>query len=151
MKTNNKILLLAILVMSSSCSPSERLGRLISNHPELTLSDTLTLRDTIPVPFVQANTLIPFIALKDTVLLKSGRLEIALQAARETLYVKGKCGADTIIRTRRVMVEKIRVIKPDRLDALIAKIPWLVTGLITITIIAGFLIYRIRRIKSIGL
>ncbi|MCK9422207.1 MAG: hypothetical protein M0Q38_06385 [Bacteroidales bacterium] len=144
-----KILIIAVLALASSCSPSARLTRLLSRHPELTMPDTLTIRDTITVPTVVADTLIPTMALKDTVWLRSGRLEIALQATPKTLYVKGKCKADTIVRTHRVITEKIKVIKPNRTDALIAKIPWLVVGLITIAAITWSVISRLKVSKTI--
>ena len=148
MKPIQKILPLAVLILLSACSPSARIARILERHPELTLSDTLLIRDTIPLPSMEADTLLQLEAMKDTVFLRNDRLDIALSSNLKTLYVKGKCKADTIYRTHRVTVEKIRIMKPNRLDALIAKIPWLVVGLIAILALTGLVVYR-KKLKSL--
>ena len=149
MKTILKICLMAAMMGEMACSPQTRLSRMLMRHPELTLSDTLVFRDTVNIPAIVADTVVGLATLNDTVFLRNDRLEIALQATPETLYVKGKCKADTIYRTHRVAVEKVKVVKPNRLNALIATVPWLVTGLIAIALLFVVLVYRKNQIKSL--
>ena len=133
---------MAALILITACSPQARLTRLLARHPELTLSDTLTIRDTIIVMPIEADTVISLAELRDTVYLRNEQLEIALQSTANTLFVKGECKADTVYRTHRITVERIKVIKPDRLDAFIAKIPWLVVGLIVVAVLIALVLFR---------
>ncbi|MEI6174933.1 MAG: hypothetical protein WCR01_14375 [Bacteroidota bacterium] len=142
MKTMYNIPFMAALILITACSPQARLTRLLARHPELTLSDTLTIRDTIIVMPIEADTVISLAELRDTVYLRNEQLEIALQSTANTLFVKGKCKADTVYRTHRITVERIKVIKPDRLDAFIAKIPWLVVGLIVVAVLIALVLFR---------
>jgi len=142
MKTNLKFLLIISIALYSACSPSHRLTSLISNHPELTTTDTLLLKDTIAIPLAKADTTLDFNSLFKPVFLNQGRLEMEIQAVHDTLYVKGKCKPDTIYRTRSIPVEKIKLVKPNRTDAIIARIPWLVAGLIAITVFGGLVYLR---------
>ncbi|MFZ4563955.1 MAG: hypothetical protein ACOYNU_11290 [Bacteroidales bacterium] len=142
MKTMYNIPFMAALILITACSPQARLTRLLARHPELTLSDTLTIRDTIVVMPIEADTVISLAELRDTVYLRNEQLEIALQSTANTLFVKGKCKADTVYRTHRITVERIKVIKPDRLDAFIAKIPWLVVGLIVVAVLIALVLFR---------
>lgn len=130
MKTIYAASCIFLLVILSGCSPSHRLNRLLDAHPELTVADTLVVTDTITTAQVEADTLIPLAGLSEPVIIQKGPLEIIVQTLRDTLYVQGKCKADTIYRTRRIPVEKIRIVKPDRLDAIISRIPWLAAALI---------------------
>ncbi|MCK9422171.1 MAG: hypothetical protein M0Q38_06205 [Bacteroidales bacterium] len=145
MKNILKILFLAGMMLHTACSPSARVSRILSRHPELTVTDTLIFRDMIAIPSIEADTVIRFGALKEPVFLRHERLEVELQYNKETLFVKGKCKADTIYRTHRIPVEKIKLIKPNRIDALIARIPWLVMGLIAVSVVIGLMIYRKNR------
>lgn len=142
MKTMYNIPFIAALILATACSPQARLTRLLTHHPELTLSDTLSFRDTIILAPVEADTVIALAELKDTVYLRNESLEISLLATASTLFVKGKCKTDTVYRTHRVNVEKIKVVKPDRLDAFISKIPWLVVGLIAMAALTCLVLYR---------
>ena len=126
------------------CSATQRLNRLLDEHPELVVADTLVITDTITTAQVEADTLIPLARLSEPVIIQKGPLEIIVQTLRDTLYVQGKCKADTIYRTRRIPVEKIRIVKPDRLDALISRIPWLSAALIALVCGVIFLISKLK-------
>lgn len=149
MKKVLNILILAVLTTSMACSPSRRLARLVAHHPELAMADTLLLRDTVAVQPVEADTIVSLKSLNDTMFLRNGRLEVVLKTGQDTLYVKGTCKADTIYRTHRVAVEKVMVVRPNRTDALIAKIPWLVAGLIAMAGLAGYVVFRKRQFNSL--
>ena len=131
MSTIYKILLFIMLLLSS-CSPQQRLQHLLASHPELKASDTLLVKDTLIVPGTSIDTSVNLLNLRDTVVITKDKLVIQLEKKHDTLFIQGKCKADTIIKTLHIATEKIRVIKPDRVSAFIAKIPWIVIGLITI-------------------
>ena len=144
MKTIFKITLLLVLSIQTGCSPSARLNRLLTRHPELKIPDTIVINDTMTIPQVEADTIIYIDSIRDTVILQKDRLEITLNRIHDTLYIRGKCKADTVIMNRTIPVEKIKIVKPDKLDNLIAAIPWLISGLITI-VVFGFFFLRNRR------
>jgi len=144
MKPLQNILALLVLILLSGCSPSARIAHILMRHPGLTLTDTLVIRDTIPVPSAEADTILQLEAMKDTVFLRNDRLDIALLSTTKTLYVRGKCKADTIFRTHRVAVEKVKWVKPGRVDLLLSKIPW-IAGLIIALMFTLLLILRSKR------
>ena len=61
----------------------------------------------------------------------------------DTIHLKGKCKPDTIYRIRSIPFERIKLVKPDRADAVIARIPWLVAGLIAIMVLGGLALHRL--------
>jgi len=141
-RTINFLLLLIFIL--ASCSPQKRLSRLVNHHPELKVVDTLHIRDTIPIPMVQADTLLHMDSLFDTVTFKKDRLKVSVLRLHDTLYLQGKCEADTIFVDRKIPVERIITVKPDRVGQLISRIPWLVVGLISIILLVLFLIIRFK-------
>lgn len=144
MKTIFKISLLLVLSIQTGCSPSARLNRLLIHHPELMIADTMLISDTITIPLVEADTFFYLDSIHDTIILKKDRLEITLHRIHDTLYIRGKCNADTIIIHRTVPVEKIKIVKPDKLDQLISKIPWLISGLIFIILLFALLVFKLK-------
>ena len=145
MKAIFKITLLLVLSIQTGCSPSARLNRLLTRHPELKIPDTIVINDTMTIPQVEADTIIYIDSIRDTVILQKDRLEITLNRIHDTLYIRGKCKADTIIIHRSIPVEKIKVVKLDKLDQLISKIPWMVSGIICLFCFAFFVILKFFR------
>jgi len=136
--------LLLLIFILASCSPQKRLSRLVNHHPELKIVDTLHIRDTIPIPRIQADTLLHMDSLFDTVTFKKDRLQVSVLRLHDTLYLQGKCEADTIFVDKKIPIERIITVKPDRVDQLISRIPWLVVGLISIILLILFLIIRFK-------
>ena len=128
--------ILIFLIVASSCSPTHRLNRLLALHPELKTPDTIFINDTLTTPQNEADTMIHIDSIHDTIILLKDRLEIKLNRVHDTLYIQGKCKADTVIVQRTIPVEKIKIVKVDKLDQLISKIPWLISGLICLLIFA---------------
>lgn len=143
MKTTVKILLIITLALFSACSPSHRLAKLIENHPELTTIDTLLLKDTMAIPLAQADTSLDVKSIAEPVFITQGRLEMEIKVKHDTVHLKGKCKPDTIYRIRSIPFERIKLIIPDRTDALIARIPWLVAGLIAIMVGGGIALHKL--------
>lgn len=144
MKIILKISLLLVLSIQTGCSPSARLNRLLTRHPELKTPDTIVINDTMTIPQVEADTVFYLDSIHDTIILQKDRLEITINRIHDTLYIRGKCKADTIIIHRTVSVEKIKVVKPDKLDQLILKIPWLISGLIFIILLVTLLVFKFK-------
>jgi hypothetical protein len=128
----------------TGCSPTARLNRLLIHHPELMIPDTIVISDTMTIPQVEADTVFYLDSIHDTIILQKDRLEITLNRVHDTLYVRGKCKADTIIILRSIPVEKIKIVKPDKLDQLISKIPWLISGLIFIILLLALLVFKFK-------
>ena len=105
--------IIILLFLLSSCSPQTRLQRLVAHHPELRIADTLLIRDTIIRPPIMADTALSIMRLTDTVTISRDRLEIKLVRINDTIHIKGKCKADTIIRELRVPVERIKLVKAE--------------------------------------
>jgi len=80
-----------------------------------------------------------FKTIRDTVIIQKDRLQIKLSKIHDTLFFTGKCKGDTIYITRKIPVEKIKIVKPDLLNNLISKIPWLV--IVFIFLVFGYLFY----------
>ena len=141
-KTAIQVILCGILL--SSCSPSQRLARLLEHHPELKIPDTLFIQDTIPLPFILADTAWHIDNLNDTAFLLKDRLEVSLQRLLDTIYLQGKCRADTIYIEHQIPVEKIKLVKQDKLDQLISQIPWIAVGVIAVILFFILLLFRAR-------
>ena len=136
--------LLLLILLLSSCSPQRRLNRLLALHPELKTPDTLVLRDTIPIPQIQTDTILRLSTLHDTVTLHKDHLQVKIHRLHDTIYIQSKTLPDTIFITRRIPIQLIRYVQPDRLDNLISKIPWLVIALI---LLIGFIIFLFIRFR----
>jgi len=134
--------ILMIILLATACSPARRLNRLLALHPELKTPETLLIRDTIPIPEIKADTILHFDSIHDTVIIRKDRLEIKVHRRTDSIFIQGKCKGDTIYIDRKIPVEKIKILHADKTDNLIAKIPWLITGLIVIFLFIVFLILR---------
>lgn len=91
-----------------SCSPSKRLRRLIRNHPELLVRDTIRFTDTVITQAIRTDT--AFLArrlLTDTVTIYKDRLRIQLHQVRDSIFVSAQVAADTIVKHHRVPVDRI--------------------------------------------
>ena len=137
--------ILILLIIASSCSPTHRLNRLLALHPELKIPDTILIKDTLTTPQYEADTVIHIDSIHDTVIVQKDKLEIKLKRIHDTLYIQGKCKADTVIVQRIIPVEKIKVVKVDKLDNLIQNIPWIVAGLIFTILFLGLIVLKFKR------
>ena len=131
--SNPQIFFILLLSVLASCSPQRRLDRLVAHHPELRIADTLLIRDTIITLPVVADTALSIMRLTDTVTISRDRLEIKLVRINDTIHIKGKCKADTILRELRIPVEKIKLVKAE--GGWLGKLPWIIFGLCVIAIV----------------
>jgi len=114
----------------------------------LNTTDTLVVKDTITIPQVEADTVLSIKSIKEPVFINQGRLEVEIRKIHDTLYVKGECKADTIYKTKKIAVERIKLVKPDRTDVLIAKIPWIASGFIALILLVGFVVFKFTNHKN---
>jgi len=134
-----KTTLSLLLLLFTSCSPSYRLNRLLALHPELKTPDTLFIKDSVIIPQVRFDTMFDYKTIPDTVIIQKDRLQIKLRKIHDTLFLTGKCKGDTVYITRKIPVEKIKIVKPDILDNFISKLPWIVIGLICLVLLFVFI------------
>ena len=128
--SNFQIICILLICVLSSCSPQRRLERLVADHPELRMADTLLIRDTIITLPLVADTALSIMRLTDTVTISRDRLEINLVRINDTIHIKGKCKADTIVRVLSVPVEKIKLVKAE--GGWLGKIPWIILVVVVI-------------------
>jgi hypothetical protein len=89
--------LLATLLLCS-CSPEKRLARLLRQHPELVKKDTIWRRDTTISKEVSKDSSFYYYQT-DTVFMREGKLTVKYVMNHDsTVYISGKCDADTIIK-----------------------------------------------------
>ncbi len=105
-----------------SCTPQQRLERLVNRHPELRTPDTIGFTDTVITPLARLDTALPLVDLSAPVTLRHDRLELSMIRIRDTIRLKAECKADTIIRTLRIPVEKIKLQKSPPLLSFTDKI-----------------------------
>ncbi len=129
------------VILITSCSPQRRLERLVRSHPELLSNDTVRVTDTIITLPVKADTAIFLGDLTDTLKLHKENLNVNILRIADSLWISGECRPDTIIRSLEFPVEKIKVVKNDKVDLLIRKMPWVVTGLFILCIVLLLIIY----------
>ena len=131
------ILLLAGFFISA-CSPARRLERILHRNPHLVSLDTLQIRDSVMVPGVKIDTIISLATVHDTIRIEKDRLELRFELKHDTISVTADCKGDTIYIDHLIPVEKVKLVRPDTLDNLISKIPWLVVAFISVLLLRVF-------------
>ncbi len=126
-------LLFLLLTLLTACSAERRLERLVAHHPELQVTDTLLIRDTITRAPVVIDTALALINLTDTVVISRDRLELKLFKVHDTIHVMGKCKADTIVRELRIPVERIKLVKEK--GNVLGKLLWVLVALGVVAIL----------------
>ena len=105
----------------------------------------MVLRDTIPIPQIQADTILRLSTLHDTVILHKDHLQVKIHRLRDTIYVQSKTLPDTIYKMHHIPIQVIRYVQPDKLDNFISKIPWLIIGLGILVILVIYIISKFKR------
>jgi len=137
--------ILIFLIAATGCSPTQRLNRLLALHPELKVSDTIIINEILVTPQVEADTIIHLDSIRDTVVLQKDRMEITLKRIHDTLYIRGKCKSDTVIIHRAIPVEKIKIVRQDKWDNLISRLPWIIGGVVFTFLFITFLILKFKK------
>jgi len=100
-----QIVLFSLLI---SCSPQERLNRLITKHPQLLQLDTLVVRDTVFVENYNYDTTTIIRSYDTTTVINNERvvLKYYYDTLREVIYHEVECLGDTVYVETLVPVEK---------------------------------------------
>jgi hypothetical protein len=101
-----------LLTFLSSCTPENRLNRLISKHPHLVKSDTIWKTDTTIIQAVRYDT--SFTLSYDTTTIVHDRLTIKHFFNRHdsTVYISGECAGDTIYKEIPTVINTVISEKP---------------------------------------
>ena len=100
-----------LILFFASCSPSQRIARILSKHPELIKSDTIWRKDTIVTKEVKKDTSFYFYQ-PDTVYMTQGKLQVKYYFNHDsTIYLQGKCLADTIYKYYPIQVNPLSLEK----------------------------------------
>ena len=97
------IIILSILLVS--CNPKDRFTRLITKHPELITTDSITVHDTVRVivPEVKVDTVVKVNDLLDTIYIEKEQLKVKVWMKGDDVFIEGKCDTvyiDKIIERR---------------------------------------------------
>jgi hypothetical protein len=113
-KTTFFSLFLAIfscLILLEGCflSPTERIARILKNHPDLVKSDTMHVTDTIITEGIKKDSSFYFYQ-KDTIVVQKDNLIMKYFFNRDsTIYLSGEVKRDTIYKDRIVTINSVSV------------------------------------------
>ena len=133
---------LLIILLLASCSPKTRFTRLITKHPELITTDSVTIHDTVRVvvPEVKVDTVVKVNDLLDTIFLEKEQLKVKVWMKGDQVFIEGKC--DTVY-VEQIIERRIPVRYYE-------KTPWwkrLLNNLLPILIIFAIVYFVYRFIK----
>ena len=133
---------LLIILLLASCSPKDRFTRLITKHPELITTDSVTIHDTVRVvvPEVKVDTVVKVNDLLDTIFLEKEQLKVKVWMKGDQVFIEGKC--DTVY-VEQIIERRIPVRYYE-------KTPWwkrLLNNLLPILIIFAIVYFVYRFIK----
>lgn len=92
---------ITICLILISCTPKQRLDRLLNRHPYLATKDTINFIDTVELITnrVQIDTVTKLDHLRrDTFILEREHLKIKTIVYKDSIYVWGQCDRDTITK-----------------------------------------------------
>ena len=122
---------LVLILLLSSCTPQKRLDRLIRRHPELVRVDSVKIVDTVITRDVSIDTM-RVMNTHDTFIVNRDRLTVQVIRHQDSIYVFGKCAADTVVIQRNVPVKVVE----SRSDEGVLK--WVVPVLLVIIMLMIF-------------
>ena len=134
------VILLTLTIVA--CSPKTRFTRLITKHPELITTDSVTIHDTVRVvvPEVKVDTVVKVNDLLDTIFLEKEQLKVKVWMKGDQVFIEGKC--DTVY-VEQIIERRIPVRYYE-------KTPWwkrLLNNLLPILIIFAIVYFVYRFIK----
>ncbi len=103
---NSSLATSLLLLLLASCTPQKRLDRLIRRHPELVRVDSVKIIDTVITQEVSVDTM-QVMNTHDTFIVNRDRLTVQVIRNQDSIYVFGKCAADTVVIERNVPVKVV--------------------------------------------
>lgn len=122
---------LVLILLLASCTPQKRLDRLIRRHPELVRVDSVKIVDTVITRDVSVDTM-RVMNTHDTFIVNRDRLTVQVIRHQDSIYVFGKCAADTVVIERNVPV---RVVEASTDEGVLK---WLVPVLLVVIMLMLF-------------
>lgn len=116
-------LFLLLIVLIAGCSPVKRIQRICERHPSVCEKDTLHIIDTLITQAVRADTVVRY-QIGDTIVLRKDRLTVRTIIKKDTIYQTGECAADTVIKYRTIVRDKV-IIEDKKVSGWLI---WLVLG-----------------------
>lgn len=95
-----------LILFLAACTPQKRLDRLIRRHPELVRVDSVKIVDAVITREVSIDTM-RVMNTHDTFIVNRDRLTVQVIRHQDSIYVFGRCAADTIIIERNVPVKVV--------------------------------------------
>lgn len=125
-----------MIAMLTGCSAEKRLLRLQKKHPELFVTDTLTIRDTVIIAEIRTDTIFNS-KPGDTVTIEKDRLQIKyVKLPGDSVWLEGKCLTDTVYRVVNVPCPNQAKVYPDWWVWMKKQVRWLwIIGIIFLIII----------------
>jgi len=111
----NKIIILLSFLIFISCSPKQRLNRLLKKHPELIKNQDTTIIDTIIARSFYYDSTLKANFFRDTIVIVKNNLTTKIHYNNNTdsLYIVNELKPDTIIKTITIPGKTIEVNKKD--------------------------------------
>ncbi len=106
--------IIIVLLLLQSCSPAQRLGRLVKKNPELVGIDTIYKSDTTIIEAVRADSTFIFSKSIDTFYMDKERLHVKVVRYNDTIHVFGECATDTIIKEVMVQTNTVNPVIKER-------------------------------------
>lgn len=112
-KLKSLLPVLIIGIMAMSCSPQNRLNKLINNHPELAVQDTIHFTDTLISERVEVDTLFSVERFfnSDTVIIEKERLKLEFINTRDSVFINAVCEDDTLIIEKYIPYTKYEILE----------------------------------------
>lgn len=106
-----KTLIIILLILTISCSPQKRINRIVKNHPDLLVKDTIRVIDTLIIQSIHYDTTTKFIEHKTVEVINNDkvRLQYYFDTITKEINHYVECKGDTIIREIQVPYDKISV------------------------------------------
>lgn len=137
---------LLILFLFASCTPSQRIARILAHHPELIKSDTIHVTDTIITEGVKKDSSFYFYQ-KDTIVVRKDNLTMKYYFNRDsTIYLSGEIKTDTIYKDRIVTINSVSVEEHLKWYEKVQR--FFIANFFWILIIAVFLYFAYRLVKK---
>ena len=103
------VLLIVFLIGVISCSPQQRLQRLIKKNPQLIQLDTIRIIDTVVIESYNYDTLTNFVFSDTTTVINNEKviLKYFYDTLKKEIHHYVECIGDTIIKEKVIQVEKV--------------------------------------------
>lgn len=136
MKT--KLFFLFFIILFVSCSPQQRLTRLLKKYPELVKTDTIILKDTIVTEPKKEDFV--FSSKTDTVTITKDKIKLVYRNLHDTIKIGVEVQPDTVYYEKNIQVEKVNKITEEKGFSILDKIIFLFALLLVIV----FLLFLLR-------